>query len=73
MARLEVICKVEIGDMNPLPEGWRFRSNWRGKLILQRRYEHYFAADGSGHSFSEPRWRDATISDFSNLLFVTGN
>jgi hypothetical protein len=23
--------------MNNLPSGWRFRTNWRGQMILQRR------------------------------------
>lgn len=43
--------------------GWRFRTNWRGKLILQRRVRDLHVIG----SMVEPcmRWRDATAEDLS--------
>lgn len=38
---------------------WRFRTNWRGKLILQRRVENVsFDFSPSGYY-----WRDASSTD----------
>ena len=41
--------------------GWRFRTNWRGKLVLQRSYR--VPALGPGDWVV--RWRDATTEDLA--------
>lgn len=42
-----------------LPEQWRFRTNWRGKVILQRRWRKpgYFPGDWVYF------WEDAGVED----------
>ena len=59
--------KVSVGNMNPLPPGWRFRTNWRGKLILQRRYSYKIFCGPSGIE-THYAWRDAAVQDFTELL-----
>lgn len=39
--------------------GWRFRTNWRGKLILQRSYRVPSISPG----MFDIKWRDATTED----------
>jgi hypothetical protein len=48
--------------MNNLPSGWRFRTNWRGQLVLQRQERVWMGRDWS------LLWRDAVIQDL-NILF----
>lgn len=48
----------------------RYRTGWRGKIILQVEYTEYYCHDihGSGH-FDEghtTHWRDATADDLIN-------
>jgi hypothetical protein len=49
-----------------LPDDWRFRTNWRGKLILQRRVRTLIPVG--------PRcdwvlkWRDADVEDLRVLF-----
>lgn len=43
---------------------WRFRTNWRGKLILQRR----LAWHDDGMDFS--RWQDATTEDLGDYFLA---
>lgn len=51
-----------------MPEGWRFRSGWRGKLILQRLH-HWKAYDGySFDSWDASDWLDATTEDIHEFL-----
>lgn len=49
----------------------RYRSGWRGKLILQVEYSCHHIKDlnGSGYydDWSTRHWRDATIQDLSEL------
>lgn len=67
MALAEINLRVTV---TMKPEGFRYRTNWRGKLILQKSYEIPFW-DGYGESgYSETCWRDATASDI-NLLITT--
>lgn len=42
-----------------MPDGWRYRTNWRGKVILQRRYRTL--ADPP--MYWEMKWRDADVKD----------
>ena len=47
-----------------LPDGWRFRVNWRGKLILQRRFRFF-----SWHPMDWViRWRDADVEDLKVIF-----
>lgn len=41
---------------------WRFRSGWRGKLILQR-YVEWIEYDSHGGDYLAATWRDATTND----------
>jgi hypothetical protein len=41
---------------------WRFRTNWRGKLILQRSYRVPALVPGDWNV----RWRDATTEDLGH-------
>lgn len=41
---------------------WRFRTNWRGKLILQREYRVPSIAPGVWDSV----WKDATAEDMGD-------
>lgn len=49
---------------------WRFRANWRGKLILQRRLawheQRRLARHDDGMDFS--RWQDATTEDLGDYF-----
>ena len=45
--------------MVKLPDKWRFRTNWRGKVILQRR----FRVCGSFPGDWDLIWRDARVQD----------
>lgn len=51
-----------------MPEGFRFRTNWRGKLILQRLDEWTDCTypDYSHHQYSA--WRDAGAEDMSDFF-----
>lgn len=42
-----------------LPDNWRFRSTWRGKVILQRR----FRVPGTFPGDWDLVWRDARVED----------
>ena len=44
--------------------GWRFRTNWRGKLILQRRIRTMRMIGPSADPCYE--WRDATTEDLGH-------
>ena len=48
--------------MNQLTGRTRFRSNWRGKLLLQ---VQYFEVPGAF------LWRDATTEDLAELQYLT--
>jgi hypothetical protein len=50
--------------MNQLPSGWRFRTNWRGQMILQRRHRELGGYPGDWILV----WRDATVEDL-HVLF----
>jgi hypothetical protein len=71
MATCEITLKVAVGSLDPLPPGWRLRSNWRGKLILQRRrfYEAHVGFSTSGAA--DQHWSDATVEDISTLIQFT--
>lgn len=47
-----------------MTDNWRFRVNWRGKLILQRRRMMlaYLAT-----SWKEYRWYDANVTDLADF------
>ena len=47
-----------------LPEGWRFRANWRGKLILQRRFRVMVEFPG----YWDFVWHDASVEDLRVLF-----
>lgn len=42
-----------------LPDNWRFRTNWRGKVILQRRFRYPSRFPGS----FDWVWEDARVED----------
>lgn len=63
----EMVVRVK-ATLNLLPSGFRYRTNWRGRLILQVSYEHHFGPDSSGYGHSETRWRDARIEDLAPYL-----
>jgi hypothetical protein len=44
-------------------DNWRFRTNWRGKLILQRRVRELAPVGPSLEWVS--KWRDATAKDLA--------
>ncbi len=47
-----------------LPSDFRFRTTWRGKLILQKRHLY------RSHPYGDPyyKWCDATIEDIGVLF-----
>ncbi|MCY1197881.1 hypothetical protein [Variovorax paradoxus] len=47
-----------------MPDGYRFRTNWRGKLILQRRTRHPWCDGPLVHT----AWRDATAEDLVHFF-----
>lgn len=47
-----------------LPDDWRFRATWTGKLILQRRYRTLGYMPGDWVF----KWRDATVEDLRVLF-----
>ena len=47
---------------------WRFRTNWRGKLILQRSYRVPALCPGDWIV----RWRDATTEDLGHYYAAHG-
>jgi hypothetical protein len=49
--------------MNQLPSGWRFRTNWRGQMILQRQERVW-----GMHRDWALVWRDAVIQDLQVLF-----
>jgi hypothetical protein len=67
MQASELVIKVRVET--PIDD-FRFRSNWRGKLILQRGYENHSSADASGYGYSETRWRDATVGDLQYFFIA---
>lgn len=42
-----------------MPDGWRYRTNWRGKVILQRRYRTLAGPP----MYWEMKWYDAQVKD----------
>lgn len=42
-----------------MPDGWRYRTNWRGQLILQRRYRTL----SDWPMYWEMKWYDAKVED----------
>lgn len=48
----------------------RYRSNWRGKLILQVEYTRYYCHDLNGSGYYDEghttHWRDAKAEDLIN-------
>ncbi|VTU32016.1 hypothetical protein H4CHR_02925 [Variovorax sp. PBS-H4] len=49
-----------------MPKGWRFRTGWRGALVLQRRFEwvdYYYYSPGTCSD-----WRDATTEDLVDFI-----
>jgi hypothetical protein len=42
-----------------MPDGWRYRTNWRGKVILQRRYRTL----DDYPMFWKMKWYDAQVED----------
>lgn len=42
-----------------LPDNWRFRTNWRGKVVLQRRFRELGGYPGDWVLV----WRDARVED----------
>ena len=62
LAELSIKVKVEI-----CPPGFRYRTNWRGKLILQCSHQCVTHMDhGIGSCYTE--WRDAKVSDLAKFL-----
>lgn len=56
-----------------LPDGWRFRANWRGKLILQRRFNSYYCGLGAYiYPDFDIVWRDADVEDLRVLFEEAG-
>lgn len=49
------------------PNKWRFRSSWRGRLILQRLIEWR----DDGHDMCQ--WRDATVEDLPDYVRGVGS
>lgn len=49
-----------------LPDDWRFRATWDGKLILQRRVRTLVPIGPSCDWAS--KWRDATVEDLRVLF-----
>jgi hypothetical protein len=45
-----------------MTDNWRFRVNWRGKLILQRRRKFRHSMD-----WWEFIWRDANVTDLAEF------
>lgn len=54
--------------MTKLPDGWRFRTNWRGKVILQRRYR----VPGCMIGVWEIEWCDARVQDLQVFFEEVG-
>lgn len=50
--------------MVKLPDGWRIRRNWRGKLILQRREASQVYKTHFSTSIFSYRWVDASLQDW---------
>lgn len=48
--------------MSTTKEKWRFRTGFRGKLILQRRLE-WIGHDSYGGTYDAAEWYDATAKD----------
>ncbi|MBT2325503.1 hypothetical protein J7E62_24525 [Variovorax paradoxus] len=46
--------------------GWRFRSGWRGVLVLQRYVE--WRAHDAYDSWDAAAWRDATTEDLTDFF-----
>lgn len=50
----------------------RFRSNWRGKLVLQVQYIELRQSGMDGKLVPlAPQWRDATTQDLAELQYLT--
>lgn len=49
----------------------RYRIGWRGKVILQVEYSHYYCRDLNGSGYYDEgnttHWRDATAEDLINV------
>lgn len=50
---------------------FRFRTNWRGRLILQRQHDHRFWCQYSVAYVSRPYWADARAEDLALYYSVT--
>lgn len=64
MAFTELSIKVKV---DICPPGFRYRTNWRGKLILQRMDEDTITGP-HGYNTYEASWRDATVSDLTQFI-----
>lgn len=67
MAASEITIKVKVAM--PL-EDFRFRSTWRGKLILQRRCERRRQSKRDWRPLIDYVWRDATTSDLQYFFIA---
>lgn len=51
-----------------MPENYRFRTSWRGKLILQRRTQHYKSRISGLVPIGDGKWHDASVKDLHNFF-----
>lgn len=63
--------------MLPSDRNWRYRRNWRGKLILQVQITRVIQQDLSGagyfDEFTVEEWVDAKLSDLFPAVFGGSN
>lgn len=59
-----------LGAPEAMPRGYRFRTNWRGKLILQRMVKQ--VAGDAYDCWDVAIWRDATTEDLTHFFTNQG-